>query len=128
MKKSLGGYETTFIFRTDITDEVRKTYIEKIKSLIETYAGKVLAVEDWGKRRLAYSIRKESRGYYTYLLYSGSNTLVAELERNLRLNEQVLRFLTIKLSDDFDENKFKYMPTVNASQPTDEYREVASHG
>lgn len=107
------GYETTYITRPDVTEDGLKTFLEKIKGIIAAHGGQVVAVEDWGKRRLAYPIQKESRGYYTYLLYTGNNTLVAELERNLRINEQVLRFLSVKLGHDFDPAKIKRKPSPN---------------
>src|SRR5689334_2198526 len=96
------GYETTYITRPDVSDEQQKTFLEKLKNIVQADNGQVVVVEDWGKRRLAYPIQKETRGYYTYFMYTGNNSLVAELERNIRINEQVLRFLSVKLGDDFD--------------------------
>lgn len=107
------GYETTYIMRADISDDANKSFLEKLKGIIAAHGGQVIAVEDWGKRRLAYAIEKETRGYYTYILYTGNNTLVAELERNLRINEQAMRFLTVKLENDFDPKEFKRKPTPN---------------
>lgn len=132
------GYETTYILRPDVTEDGQKTFLEKLKGIIAAYGGQVVAVEDWGKRRLAYPIQKESRGYYTYILFTGNNALVAELERNMRINEQVIRFLSIKISDDYDPTKVKRKPTPNVAGPavgpvgvtpvsTEERRE-ASHG
>lgn len=109
------GYETTYITRPDVSDEQQKSFLEKVKSVIQAHEGQVVATEDWGKRRLAYPIQKETRGYYTYLMFTGNNALVAELERNLRINEQVLRFLSVKLGDDFDPAKIKRKPTPNVA-------------
>lgn len=128
------GYETTYILRADVTDDAQKTFLEKLKGIIAAHGGSVISVEDWGKRRLAYAIEKETRGYYTYILYTGNNSLVAELERNLRINEAALRFLTVKLADDFDPAKMKRKSTPNvmtaapvAAMSTEDRREV-SHG
>ncbi len=101
------GYETTFITRTDISDENLKTFNEKLKGIIQAHGGQLIATEDWGRRRLAYPVQKETRGHYTYFLYTGNNTVVAELERNIRINESVMRFLSVKLGDDFDPAKHK---------------------
>ena len=109
------GYETTYILRPDVTEDGQKTFLEKLKGIITAHQGQVVALEDWGKRRLSYPIQKESRGYYTYILYTGNNSLVAELERNLRINEQVLRFLSVKLEADFDPATFKRKPTPNVA-------------
>jgi small subunit ribosomal protein S6 len=112
------GYETTYILRADATEDQQKTFLEKLKGIISAHGGQVVAVEDWGRRRLAYPIHKENRGYYTYLLYTGNNSLVAELERNLRINEQALRFLSVKLGDDFDPATFKRKPSPNIQTAT----------
>ena len=109
------GYETTYITRPDVSDESQKAFLEKVKGIITAHQGQVVAVEDWGRRRLAYPIQKETRGYYTYIMFSGNNALVAELERNLRINESVLRFLSVKLGNDFDPAKFKRKPTPNVA-------------
>jgi small subunit ribosomal protein S6 len=109
------GYETTYILRPDVTEENQKSFLEKIKGIIQAHQGQVIAVEDWGRRRLAYAIKKETRGYYTHIVYTGNNSLVAEIERNLRINEQALRFLTVKLANDFDPAKFKRRPSPNVA-------------
>ena len=112
------AYETTYILRPDVSDAAAKTFLEKLKGIIVAHQGQVVAIEDWGKRRLAYPIQKETRGYYTYIFYTGNNALVAELERNLRINEQVIRFLSVHIGDDFDSAVFKRKPTANlASMP-----------
>ena len=116
------GYETTYILKSDVSDDQAKVLLEKIKGIIQQHQGEVQVVEDWGRRRFAYPIKKETRGLYTYILYSGNNSLVAEIERNLRIAENVLRFLTVKLMDDFDASKMKrkstpnVAPTVNMAQ------------
>lgn len=116
MARANTGYETTLIFRPDMNDEGRKNFVEKLKSIITKHGGEVHSSEDWGKRRLAYNIKKESRGYYVYLQYTGDNKAVHELERNMRLNEHVLRFLSVKLADDFDPSQFKRRPMQNTDR------------
>ncbi len=115
MATRLPGYETTFITRVDITDEALATLKEKLTTLITTFGGEVAYQEDWGKRRFAYPIQKEVRGQYTYIVYSGKPGVVAELERNLRLNESVLRFLTVNLANEFDSVEF--MKTLGTGTP-----------
>lgn len=101
------GYETTFITSPDYSEESLKTFIEKCKGIIEAHGGEIVAKEDWGRRKLAYPINKETRGHYTYLLFFGNNSLVAELERNLRINEKVIRFMSVKLGSDFEPATYK---------------------
>ena len=76
-------------------------------SVVGQYRGEVVLTEDWGKRKLAYPIHKESRGHYTYIVYTGSGDIVHEIERNLRLHDHVLRFLTVNLEDEFDAEAFR---------------------
>jgi small subunit ribosomal protein S6 len=115
-------YETTFILRPDSTDDDQKNISEKVKTIIQNHEGQVMGQEDWGRRRFAYPINKENRGQYLYFYYRGNNSLVAELERNLRINEKVIRFLTVSIAKEFDEKIHKYKPSVNVA--VEERREV----
>jgi len=101
------GYETTLITRSEMSDEALKALQARLAEVISSYEGEIVLTEDWGKRKLAYPIRKESRGHYNYFVYSGKGDIVHELERNLRLNDQVLRFLTVNLAQEFDAPAFK---------------------
>ncbi len=114
-KLRLNCYETTLVFSSGITDETYKATLAKLKSIIQTHDGEVLAVEDWGKRKLAYPIHKETRGQYFYLVYTGNQFLVTELERILCIHEHMLRYLTVKISGDFNTQDYKHHPTVNAA-------------
>src|SRR5690606_3729523 len=80
---------------------------ERIASVIKSYQGEVVLTEDWGRRRMAYPIQKESRGHYTYYVYTAKGEVVKEIERNLRLNDKVLRFLTVNLDKEFDADAFR---------------------
>jgi small subunit ribosomal protein S6 len=101
------GYETTFITRADLSDEGLKALQERLSQVVSSFQGEVVLTEDWGKRKMAYPIHKEARGHYTYVVYTGKGDVVHEIERNLRLNEHVLRFLTVNLETEFDSAKFK---------------------
>jgi small subunit ribosomal protein S6 len=103
----LAGYETTFITRAEMSDEALKTITEKLKGVVGSYSGETVISEDWGKKKLAYPIQKESRGNYSYLVYTGKGDVVHEIERNLRLQDHVLRFLTVNLEKEFDADKFQ---------------------
>lgn len=103
----IAGYETTFITRSELSDEGLKALQERLSQVVSSFQGEVVLSEDWGKRKLAYPIKKESRGHYTYLVYTGKDNVVHELERNLRLHDHVLRFLTVNLKQEFDGAEFK---------------------
>jgi small subunit ribosomal protein S6 len=95
--KRISNYETIFLTRTDLSTEALDELKEKLKTIITQYDGEILKSEEWGKKALAYPIQKETRAYYTYIVYSGNDAVVAEIERNFRMLEYVLRFLTVKL-------------------------------
>jgi small subunit ribosomal protein S6 len=103
----LAGYETTFITRSEISDDAQKALVERLQGVVANFDGEVVLSEDWGRRKLAYPIHKESRGLYTYIVYTGKGDVVHEMERNLRLNEHVLRFLTVNLQNEFDAEAFR---------------------
>lgn len=98
-------YETFFIVDPDLPDDATSNVDEKLKSIISSQGGVVLNYTPWGKKKLAYPVKKRSRGLYILAEYSGGPELVAELERNMRLDERVLKFITVKLEDRFDPEK-----------------------
>ncbi len=96
----LNEYETTYVARPDLTDEQMSKITTKIEALVASGGGTILVAEDWGKRKLAYLIEKQLRGHYIYLNYCGPSPIVLEVERNLRLEDNLLRFLTVKIGED----------------------------
>lgn len=100
-------YETFFIVDPDLPDDVNAAVDEKVKSVVSGQGGMVLSYVPWGKKKLAYPVKKRTRGLYVLMEYAGGPGLVAELERNMRLDERVLKFVTVKLSDQFDPEKEK---------------------
>jgi small subunit ribosomal protein S6 len=97
----LPGYETTFITRVDLSDDGLKTLKDRLNAIVKEYGGELVYEEDWGKRKFAYAIQKETRGHYTHFVYTGKGDIVHEIERNLRLHESVLRFMTVNLAKEF---------------------------
>ena len=104
--KPVPGYETTFITRSEISEETLNTLKERSAGAVPSFKGEVVLTEDWGRRKLAYPIENETRGRYTYMVYTGTGEVVQEIERNLRLSEHVLRFLSVQVSPEFDLAKF----------------------
>jgi len=98
----LNEYETIYVARPDLTDDVMSKLTERYESVITSNAGTMLVSEDWGKRKLAYLISKHQRGHFIYLNYCGPAAIVAEVERNLGIEDQLLRFLTVKIEDDVE--------------------------
>jgi small subunit ribosomal protein S6 len=92
-------YETIFILQPELSEDDIKTVTAKAQDVISSYKGECLRMDDWGIRKLAYPIKKSARGRYYYLRFDGESTLIAELERRLRLDDKVLRYQTINITD-----------------------------
>ena len=122
----IAGYETTFVTRPEMSDDGLNAIIERVKANIAEYKGEVVLTENWGKRKLAYTIQNETRGQYSYIVYTGGNGIVHEIERNLRLHEHVLRFLTVNLAQEFDADSFrkKRQEAQAAAKKREEEREA----
>ena len=88
-------YETTFILEPGLDETRVSEEVERVSQWIRDFGGELLEVQRWGKRRLSYEINKKRDGVYTLLLYQGPGAMVKEIERRLRLNESVMRVLTV---------------------------------
>jgi small subunit ribosomal protein S6 len=95
-------YETVYILRPNTPNEGVAEVNARIKGIIEGMGGKVLKVDNWGKRRLAYEVAKERKGIYLYWQYLAQPGVVEETERNLRMLDSVIRYLTVKVDEDVD--------------------------
>ena len=92
-------YETIFILQPELSEDEIKSVTAKAEDVISSYKGDCLRMDDWGIRKLAYPIKKCARGRYYYLRFDGESALIAELERRLRLDEKVLRYQSINITD-----------------------------
>ena len=88
-------YETTFILEPGLDEGRVNEEVERVTQWIKDLGAEVIDVQRWGKRRLAYEIHRKRDGIFTLFLYEGPGTVVKEIERRLRLNEQVMRVLTV---------------------------------
>ncbi|HRC54472.1 MAG: 30S ribosomal protein S6 [Myxococcales bacterium] len=95
-------YETIYILRPNTPNEQVAEVNTRVKGIIEGMGGKILKVDNWGKRRLAYEVAKERKGIYLYWLYLASPGVVEETERNLRMLDSVIRYLTVKVDENID--------------------------
>ena len=92
-------YETLFVVHPEKGTRM-KEFIERFKKVVEGQEGTVAHVDEWGLRDLAYRIDKQGKGFYTLLQYSSSARAVEELERNLRLTDGILRYLTVRAEEE----------------------------
>lgn len=95
-------YETIYILRPNTPNEGVAEVNSRIKGVIEGMGGKIIKVDNWGKRRLAYEVAKERKGIYLYWQYLAQPGVVEECERNLRMLDSVIRYLTTKVDENID--------------------------
>lgn len=99
-------YETIVISDPDLSEEQREDFFKKIRDLIDQQ-GFLVEFDEWGNRKLAYEIRKKLRGYYGRLDYCGNGELVDEIERQFRIDDRAMKYMTIVLDRDADVEKIK---------------------
>ena len=98
----LRRYETIFIARSDLQSDEINDLIDRYAGIIASMDGKTVKVENWGKRRLAYPIEKMREGVYVRIDFVAQFKVVSEVERNFKIDDSVIRFQTVKLSDKVD--------------------------
>ena len=125
-------YETIYILRPDVDNDTAEKVVGRARDVIKRLDGTLTKLDNWGKRRLAYPIQKSNRGIFVYLKYVGFGDLVAELERNLRLLDEVVRFQTVLLREDIDPatvevdpEEVQYLHVEDEEEPEDAETERA---
>jgi small subunit ribosomal protein S6 len=96
-EKFMRKYETIVIIRPSIAEEGVDAIIDRAKATIEGDNGAILKMEKWGLRKLAYLIKKEQQGYYFLMEFAGVPQAVTEMERIFKIDDRILKFMTIKL-------------------------------
>lgn len=100
-------YETIVIVDPDLSDEQREPLFQKLKDLFPQYGGFLIDFDEWGTQKLAYEIRKKVRGFYIRFDYCGDGALVSEMERSMKIDDRVLKFMTILLEKKADVDNIK---------------------
>lgn len=98
----LKHYETLYLMHPGMSEDDRSAFSGKLQGLITQSGGQVVECDPWPLQRLAYKVRRQTQGYYVLLEYGAPAGVIADITRELRLNDQVLKFLTIKHADKFD--------------------------
>ncbi len=116
----MNRYETFIISDPDISDEKRASLFERINQLLPKENGFMVAFDEWGIKKLAYEIKKRIRGHYVRLDYCGAGTLVNEIERFSRIDDRVLKYMTVLLEKEADIDRIKEeIAKAEAEQVTD---------
>ena len=95
-------YETIYILRSDVDADTAEKVQARVAEVVGRDNGKLVKVESWGRRKLAYPVAKQRKGVYVFVKYVGRGGLVQELERNLKLSDSVLKFQTIQTNEEVD--------------------------
>ncbi|MDY0195202.1 MAG: 30S ribosomal protein S6 [Sulfurovaceae bacterium] len=107
-------YETLFVVKPTLTEQEIASQVAKIKDILTREGAELITTDDMGMRRLAYAVEKQTRGYYTVLYYKAEGSKIAEIERNLKINEDIIKFLTVKYSTKKEIAQFdKMVASVN---------------
>ncbi|MCL2225078.1 MAG: 30S ribosomal protein S6 [Defluviitaleaceae bacterium] len=96
----MNRYELGVIIRADLEEETYRAEMEKVKGFIDRFGGTIEKIDDWGRRKLAYPIQKLAEGMYTFITYTSEGGTPKDVESRLRLQENVLRFVTIRRDED----------------------------
>jgi len=95
-------YETVYIVNPNIDADSLREIVNKFSDLIKKLKGYIVKVNEWGKRKLAYEVKLFDKGYYVLLDFCGLPEIVKELERNLKIDDRILKYLTVKIDEDVD--------------------------
>ncbi len=92
----MNKYELALVVNAKLEEEERNAVVEKAKSYVTRYGGTISEVEEWGKKRLAYEIQHMREGFYYFIQFEADTTAPAEIERHMRIMDNVLRYLVVK--------------------------------
>jgi len=98
----MNHYETIYIVNPTLDDDSLKEAIDKFSNLIKKLKGYIVKVNEWGKRKLAYEVKRFDKGYYVVLDFCALPKMVTELERNLKLDDRILKYITVKIDENVD--------------------------
>jgi len=113
-------YETMLVLDPEMSKEQVDGFREKLKQFLGDRGAEVLKVEEWGVNTLAYEIKKKKQGYYLLLYLNGDAALIAEMERSLRLMDEVLRYLTVKKEEDIEASHQEEKPEKEKEKKPEE--------
>ncbi|MDP2992204.1 MAG: 30S ribosomal protein S6 [Deltaproteobacteria bacterium] len=92
-------YETIFIAKPNLSPDDLKNLADKMRDIMVQGGGQIVKFDEWGVKRLAYAVKKHNQGFYFFTDYAGAPALVKELERNIKIDDRVIKYLTVKIED-----------------------------
>ncbi len=117
-------YETIYILRPSMNEDEINTTIDNSNAIITGDKGQIIEIDRWGMRKLAYPIKKELQGFYVFCDYSGTPEAVAEMERKFRIDDAVLRYMTIKTADSISTDEIDEATELAATKQAQAAKEM----
>jgi len=108
----MNNYETLYVLKPTLTDEETAANIAKIEEILVREGAEILATNKMGMRKLAYPVEKNERGVYTIVYFKAEGTVINELERNLKFNEEVIKYLTVRYAKQKEVTQFEKLVTA----------------
>jgi small subunit ribosomal protein S6 len=121
---NMNCYETLFVIKPTLTEEEIATQVTKVKDILAKEGAQLVGANDMGMRKLAYPVQKHDRGYYTVLFYKAEGTIINELERNLKISEDVIKFLSVKYSNTKEMTQFNKLVDAASKSETKKVEET----
>ncbi len=106
-------YETIYIIRPGASEDDITAIIDRTNGVIENLGGKIDQLDRWGIKKLAYAINKETQGFYVFAEYAGMPAAVAEIERLFRIDDKILRYMTVKTQDVYGPKPEKVVKVID---------------
>jgi small subunit ribosomal protein S6 len=123
-------YESLYIVHPEVVGDELTAMVEKFQSILTDQKSEILKLDNWGTRKLAYPIKKQIRGCYVQTIFEASAEVIAEYERRLRLDEKVLRFMTLRFDGDLVEAPAEVAPVkafdADAEDDDEEFDDLES--
>lgn len=94
-------YESIFVTRSDLDDAQLDDGVERVKKIIEKFGGEILKIEKWGKKKLAYPVKRNKYGHYVLIYFNGQAETISELDRHYKLTEDIIKHFTVKTRKGF---------------------------
>lgn len=121
------NYETIFVVNPTLGEEDYKEVLKKYSTLVERQKGILIRIEEWGVQRLAHPVKRFDKGSFVLINYCGPSGVTAELERDLKLDDRIFRFQTVKVAEDVDPQELILKEKEKKKEPV-EQQEAPSQG
>jgi small subunit ribosomal protein S6 len=118
-------YETIFIIHPEVAGDAYTEIVDKYKGILDELGAKMIAVEEWGTRKMAYIVQKQERGTYVLFAYEGKPEGIKELERRFRIDDKVIKFMTVQLEKEYEPSGFVRKTEETSSAPAEKPAEEA---